>query len=53
MQQILSPTLQYYFLQFVMTAAGTQEEQTIDELKSLHGGKLNRIPLFFVAKRLT
>lgn len=38
---------------FVMTAAGTQEEQTIDELKSLHGGKLNRIPLFFVAKRLT
>ncbi|KAE8785434.1 protein EI24 [Hordeum vulgare] len=38
---------------FVMTAAGTQEEQVIDELKPSHGGKLNRIPLFFVAKRLT
>ncbi|KQJ82671.1 protein EI24 homolog [Brachypodium distachyon] len=37
---------------FVMTAAGTQAEQEIDELKPLHGGKLKRIPLFFLAKRL-
>ncbi|KAL6652910.1 hypothetical protein ACP70R_011835 [Stipagrostis hirtigluma subsp. patula] len=38
---------------FVMTAAGTQAEQVIDELKPSHEGKLKRIPVFFVAKRLT
>ena len=52
-QQSLGPTLQHFFLQFVMSAAGTQEEQAIDELKPAHGGELKRIPLFFVAKRLT
>jgi etoposide-induced 2.4 mRNA len=39
--------------QFVLTAAGTQAEQVIDELKPTHEGKLQRIPVFFVAKRLT
>jgi len=39
--------------QFVLTAAGTQAEQLIDEMKPAHGGKLQRIPVFFVAKRLT
>ncbi|XP_062185596.1 protein EI24 homolog isoform X2 [Phragmites australis] len=38
---------------FVLTAAGTQEEQVIDELKPSYEGKLKRIPVFFVAKRLT
>uniref|UniRef100_A0A0A9CMV3 Uncharacterized protein n=1 Tax=Arundo donax TaxID=35708 RepID=A0A0A9CMV3_ARUDO len=38
---------------FVLTAAGTQAEQAIDELKLAHEGKLKRIPVFFVAKRLT
>jgi len=38
---------------FVLTAAGTQAEQLIDEMKPAHGGKLQRIPVFFVAKRLT
>ncbi|OEL25563.1 Protein EI24-like protein [Dichanthelium oligosanthes] len=32
---------------------GTQAEQVIDELKPAHEGKLQRIPVFFVAKRLT
>jgi etoposide-induced 2.4 mRNA len=39
--------------QFVLTAAGTQAEQVIDGLKPAHEGKLQRIPVFFVAKRLT
>ncbi|XP_006653417.1 protein EI24 homolog [Oryza brachyantha] len=38
---------------FVLTAAGTQAERVIDQLKPSHGGKLQRIPVFFVAKRLT
>jgi etoposide-induced 2.4 mRNA len=53
LQQNLSALFNIIFLQFVMTAAGTEEEQAIDELKPTHGGKLKRIPLFFVAKRLT
>uniref|UniRef100_A0A0D9W537 Uncharacterized protein n=1 Tax=Leersia perrieri TaxID=77586 RepID=A0A0D9W537_9ORYZ len=32
---------------------GTQSEKVIDQLKPSHGGKLQRIPVFFVAKRLT
>ncbi|KAG8064533.1 hypothetical protein GUJ93_ZPchr0004g40366 [Zizania palustris] len=32
---------------------GTQAEKVIDQLKPLHGGKLQRIPVFFIAKRLT
>lgn len=39
--------------QFVLTAAGTQAEQVIDEMKHVHEGKLQRIPVFFVAQRLT
>ncbi|XP_052154133.1 protein EI24 homolog [Oryza glaberrima] len=38
---------------FVLTAAGTQAEKVIDQLKPSHGGKLQRIPVFFIAKRLT
>ncbi|KAG8064524.1 hypothetical protein GUJ93_ZPchr0004g39403 [Zizania palustris] len=38
---------------FVLTATGTQAEKVIDQLKPLHGGKLQRIPVFFIAKRLT
>ncbi|CAL5067823.1 unnamed protein product [Urochloa decumbens] len=38
---------------FVLTAAGTQAEQVINALKPAHEGKLQRIPVFFVAKRLT
>ncbi|EEC77304.1 hypothetical protein OsI_15958 [Oryza sativa Indica Group] len=32
---------------------GTQAEKVIDQLKPSHGGKLQRIPVFFIAKRLT
>lgn len=38
---------------FVLTAAGTQVEQVINELEPSLEGKLKRIPVFFVAKRLT
>ncbi|KAK3142583.1 hypothetical protein QOZ80_4BG0348550 [Eleusine coracana subsp. coracana] len=38
---------------FVLTAAGTQAEQVINKLQPSHEGKLKRIPIFFVAKRLT
>jgi len=53
-----SPLTSYGFLAilyplFVMTAAGTQAEQVIDGLRPAHEGKLQRIPVFFVAKRLT
>ncbi|NP_001146823.2 Protein EI24 homolog isoform 1 [Zea mays] len=53
-----SPLISYGFLAilyplFVLTAAGTQAEQVIDALKPAHEGKLQRIPVFFVAKRLT
>lgn len=52
-QHILSAVMQCCLLQFVLTAAGTQAEKVIDQLKPSHGGKLQRIPVFFIAKRLT
>ncbi|EAY94178.1 hypothetical protein OsI_15950 [Oryza sativa Indica Group] len=36
-----------------VSLTGTQAEKVIDQLKPSHGGKLQRIPVFFIAKRLT